>query len=87
MPVVVSFIFLFAMIYRTKPNIVALSVHVLLHLIMMALLQPDYVIHYLIVMFFSSPVQIRCTKHRKAYGVLFATLPCFVATIGFALTR
>ncbi|GLR04838.1 hypothetical protein [Vibrio hyugaensis] len=86
MPVAISFLFSFALMMRTKPHSWGIAIHVLTHVLMLVLIPADYVIQYLMVMFFSSPFLIRLAKQSPSYDILFAFLPLLIGTGGLVLS-
>ncbi|WP_043991536.1 hypothetical protein [Vibrio sp. AND4] len=86
MPIAASFIFSFALVMRTKPNSLGIGVHTLTHVLMLIFVPSSYVVQYLIVMFFTSPVLIRLAKYSSVYDVLFAFLPLLIGTGGLLVT-
>ncbi|WP_431787149.1 hypothetical protein [Vibrio harveyi] len=86
MPVAISFLFSFALMMRTKPHTWGVILHVLTHVLMLLLIPSDYVVQYLMVMFFSSPFLIRLAKRSSCYDILFAFLPLLIGTGGMMFT-
>lgn len=86
MPVAISFLFSFALMMRTKPHSWGVAIHVLTHVLMLILIPSDYVVQYLMVMFFSSPFLIRLSKRSSSYDILFAFLPLLIGSGGLVLT-
>ncbi|AUV88762.1 hypothetical protein C1N50_21740 [Vibrio campbellii] len=85
MPIAISLIFSFALIMRTKPNSLGIGVHILTHILLLIFIPSSYVIQYLIVMFFTSPLLIRLAKRSSTYDVLFAFLPLLIGTGGLII--
>ncbi|CAH1544237.1 hypothetical protein THOG05_50137 [Vibrio rotiferianus] len=52
---------------------------------MLLLIPQDYVLQYLIVMFFSAPILIRLSKRSEYFDVFFAFMPLLVGSGGLAL--
>ena len=85
MPSVISFIFTFALVLRTKPHYWCVLAHLFSHVSMLLLIPQDYVLQYLIVMFFSAPILIRLSKRSEYFDVFFAFMPLRVGSGGLAL--
>lgn len=82
----VSLILSLALIRRTKPSSWSADLHVLSHVVLAFFLQPVYIVPYLIVTFYSSPVLIRLSKRSGFYSLVFGFLPLLVAAVSLAMS-
>ncbi|AXT72753.1 hypothetical protein DBX26_17450 [Vibrio sp. dhg] len=82
----ISLILSFALIRRTHPSSWSAELHILSHLICALFLQPIYIIPYLMVTFYSSPLLIKLSKRTSFYSVIFGFLPLLVASGSFVFT-
>ncbi|WP_244812686.1 hypothetical protein [Vibrio sp. B1FLJ16] len=76
---VASLILSLALIRRTKPSFWSAELHVLSHVLFACFLQPVYVVPYLIVTFYLSPILIKLSKNSSYYSAVFGLLPLLVA--------
>ncbi len=82
----VSLILSLALIRRTKPSSWSADLHVLSHVVLAFVLQPVYIVPYLMVTFYTSPVLIKLSKRSNLYSVLFGFLPLLVASGSLVLS-
>ncbi|TOJ78182.1 hypothetical protein CGI33_06145 [Vibrio parahaemolyticus] len=81
-----SLVVLCAVALRTKPNSWCVGLHMALHMMLVLFFQPIYLVQYLIVTFFSSPLLIKLSTRSSLYSILFAFLPLLIATGSIAFS-
>jgi len=82
----ISLLVFFLLYIRTKPNSWCSGIHIVSHIFMVIFCPTIYVIQYLIVTFFSSPVLIKLSSRSGVYNILIAFLPLLIATGSLAFS-
>ncbi|RZV15174.1 hypothetical protein EOJ41_19165 [Vibrio alginolyticus] len=83
---IISLLVFFLLYIRTKPNSWCAGIHIVSHFFIVAFCPAIYVVQYLIVTFFSSPILIKLSSRSDVYNILIAFLPLLIATGSLAFS-
>ncbi|EGR0195967.1 hypothetical protein FKN13_13945 [Vibrio sp. 2-2(9)] len=83
---IISLVVFFLLYIRTKPNSWCAGIHIVSHIFIVAFCPAIYVVQYLIVTFFSSPILIKLSSRSGVYNILIAFLPSLIATGSLAFS-